>query len=218
MSLTKLSDISVTGTRGYFASIPLIKRPDFLEDIEETLYKGKLPPSRSYYYDILNLCLFFITHSTLEYKSAKEVKVKAFVVDMNKVFEEYIRHILEEALYPDVRVRKESSRHVPLFDNREASEYWTEPDLVFEKGKSPLLVGDTKYKEKPEDGDFYQMLTYLDLYGTKRGLLIYPRFERQELKQDEFTRGDKRIWVYRVDMDNIKFAEDETVSFVRSLM
>jgi len=185
---------------------------DFVNDIEEIILYQRLPSSRSYYYDILELCLFFITHSTIEFKSAKEVKIKSFVVDMNKVFEQYIYNILKESIQQPFIVKKEPE--ITLFNN--AEEYIIKPDYtITDKKKSQVIVVvDAKYKERPTTDDFQQLITYIERINTKMGLLIYPSWkEFNEVKQYNFK--DRKIYVYRISLSNFERSEKDLQNFIQ---
>ncbi|RLI93439.1 MAG: hypothetical protein DRO92_04335, partial [Candidatus Altiarchaeales archaeon] len=45
----------------WFEGVQLGQGVEFIDDVEETIAYQTLPSSRSYYYGILNLCMFFIT-------------------------------------------------------------------------------------------------------------------------------------------------------------
>lgn len=197
----------------YFANVDNISRPEeILDEVESRIGEDKIPPTRQYYLDILNLCIFFITHSTLEYLPEKRVKLRAFVIDMNTVFEEYIRSTLKDALYPDLAINKVSK---PLFDN--SNEFYSEPDYLILRDDQIVCIGDAKYKEKPSLDDFYQILTYLDVYNSNKGILIYPQFG-DELKEEVFIKGHRKIEIYRVDLTNLREVEKEIGFFLKNIL
>lgn len=193
----------------WFDDIPLPRGIDFVDDIENAIIYQTLPNSRSYYYDILNLCIFFITHSTLDYKSAKEVKVKSFVVDMNKVFEEYIYNVLKNGLNKRYGVKRHQKRS--LFDN--ISKYEVEPDYLILKNREPLIIADAKYKNEPKTDDFYQVLVYAYRYNVNNALLIYPSWSGKT-HTDHFTFKGRLLKVIYYNMLNIERSEDEIIKIV----
>jgi len=193
----------------WFEDIPLGQGVEFIKDVEEAVTYKTLPRSRSYYYDILNLCMFFIAHSTLEYKSAKEVRVKSFVVDMNRVFEEYIYNILREKLSDPYKVKRHQKQ--PLFDN--TPKYEIEPDyLILEDGKVKVVV-DAKYKKEPTTDDFYQVLVYADRYNVADTMLIYPSWSGGTFIES-FTFKEKRVNVFYYDMLNVEKSEIDLITNV----
>jgi len=195
----------------WFEGVPLAQGIDFVNDVEETIVYQTLPNSRSYYYDILNLCMFFITHSTLDYKSAKEVKVKSFVVDMNKVFEEYIYNVLREKLSKHYKVKRYQKR--PLFDN--TLEYEVKPDYLILRNDEVVIIADAKYKSEPTTDDFYQILVYADRYEVTNALLIYPSWSG-EIYIESFTFKNKYIRLFYYDMLNIKASEEKLVTVIKN--
>ena len=195
----------------WFESIPLARGVEFVNDVEETIAYRTLPNSRSYYYDILNLCMFFITHSTLDYKSAKEVKVKSFVVDMNKVFEEYIYNVLKEKLSEQYKVKRYQKR--PLFDD--TLKYEVEPDYLILKNDEAVIIADAKYKSepKPTTDDFYQILIYADRYDVTHTLLIYPSWSGKT-HTESFTFKRKQVNVIYYDMLNVERSESDLIKTI----
>jgi len=194
----------------YFANVDSISRPQHtLDEVEDRIGKNRIPSARQYYLDILNLCIFFITHSKLEYVTEKKVKLRAFIIDMNTIFEEYVRHTLKDIVYPEFKIDKGLK---PLFDNR--NDFSTDPDYLISKDNQVICIGDAKYKEKPSSDDFYQIFTYLDVYNSDKGILVYPHFGN-EPKEEVFIRDRKKIWIYRLNLVNLREAEKDIGSFVR---
>ena len=193
----------------WFESIPLAQGIEFVDDVEETITYQTLPNSRSYYYDILNLCMFFITHSTLDYKSAKEVKVRSFVVDMNKVFEEYIYSVLREKLNERYQVKRYQKR--PLFDN--TLNYEVEPDYLILKNGKPIIIADAKYKSEPTNDDFYQVLVYADRYNLTDALLIYPSWSGETFTEF-FTFKGKQLNLIYYNMLNVENSEMDLITTI----
>ena len=101
-------------------------------------------------------------------------RADAFLVDMNAVFEIFLRVSLREALgcsltdFPDKspRLRLDAAERIPL-----------KPDLCLISSGSVSWVGDAKYKRLNPAGyqnaDVYQMLAYLIATGLPSGMLIY---------------------------------------------
>lgn len=98
----------------------------------------------------------------------------AFLVNMNYLFEEFVRRSVAEATLSTVRIRK--PRPLAL---DEAGHAHIQPDLLFEEHETPVLVADCKYKRvNPDagtDSDLYQMVAYCTALGLTHGVLIYPR-------------------------------------------
>ena len=124
-----------------------------------------------------------------------------FVVDMNVVFEEFVRTALREELglpasqFPPgdrVRVRLDEDERVRL-----------EPDLSWWSGDSCVFVGDAKYKRISVKGinhpDLYQLLAYTVALNLPAGLLVYAVGEAERVVHDVVHAG-KHLHVTTVDL------------------
>ncbi|WP_448616209.1 McrC family protein [Modestobacter sp. URMC 112] len=125
----------------------------------------------------------------------------ALIVDMNAVFERFIRVALREALRLDEkafpaasrgqRIHLDVGRSVPL-----------EPDLSWWVAGRCLFAGDCKYKRTAgtiPNADVYQMLAYLTALRLPEGLLIYAAGETvpPDLRIEHV---DKRVHVRTINV------------------
>jgi 5-methylcytosine-specific restriction enzyme subunit McrC len=96
-----------------------------------------------------------------------------FLVDMNKVFEEFVGERLRSLLHPRLLVRQQET--FPF--NTSHRQPRINPDLVLRQGAAIAYVADTKYKllgdEWGRAPDYYQLLAYTDALDVPEGLLIY---------------------------------------------
>ncbi|MEW6155337.1 MAG: restriction endonuclease [Actinomycetota bacterium] len=104
-----------------------------------------------------------------------DVRVNGFLVDMAKVYEDFLVAALVESLRPfGGRCRPQDRHHLDV-DSR----ITMRPDLVWHLDGQPAAVIDAKYKvEKPSgfpDADLYQMLAYCTALGLDAGHLIYAK-------------------------------------------
>lgn len=98
----------------------------------------------------------------------------AFLVDMNKLFEDYLTAILRERLAAselsliaqDQSHRLDLDRQLPV-----------KPDVVIYCDASPCLAIDAKYRTKGPGSDAYQALAYCHALGIPKALLVYPASE-----------------------------------------
>jgi 5-methylcytosine-specific restriction enzyme subunit McrC len=101
------------------------------------------------------------------------VHARGFLINMNWVFEEFVRVALREALHePASRFEK----RVLWFDQDKTTPL--EPDLVWAPHGAVRFVGDAKYKivdDNMLNADLYQMLAYIVAADLPSGLLIYPK-------------------------------------------
>ncbi len=104
------------------------------------------------------------------------VRGTSFLVDMNRVFEDFVVVALREALgvsgcsFP----QGASGRRLYLDSERKVS---LEPDISWWEGERCAFVGDVKYKTLPGSGvihpDLYQLLSYVIACDLPGGLLVY---------------------------------------------
>jgi 5-methylcytosine-specific restriction enzyme subunit McrC len=102
------------------------------------------------------------------------VAVNGFLLDMPRLFEDFVTVALREALVPPY------GGHVADQDRNyfdEARRVALLPDIVWKIHGSPVAVIDAKYKaEKPAgypNADLYQLLAYCTVLGLHNGHLVY---------------------------------------------
>lgn len=105
-----------------------------------------------------------------------QVRASGFLMDMNRVFQEFVTVALREALGVSERAFGERSigslddeGHVPL-----------QPDLTWRNGSRWTFVGDVKYKRIDAgvpNADLYQLLAYATALDLPGGLLVYAQGE-----------------------------------------
>ncbi len=131
-----------------------------------------------HYRPAVELARLIIENSSLELRRG-EVAGAAFLVDMNKVFEDFLYVALGEAL----GLPRGQWKHEEGLTLDEAGRISMKPDLSWwpsgtaGNGSQPIFVGDAKYKklEAPgfEHADIYQMLAYCTAANLSYGLLVY---------------------------------------------
>ncbi|WP_432514271.1 McrC family protein [Kineococcus sp. SYSU DK001] len=123
------------------------------------------------------------------------------LVDMNALFEDFLRAALRDAL--GVGERKfpsgsSSPRRWLDVDHRVP----LEPDLTWWHGGRCVFVGDCKYKRvngNVPNADVYQLLAYLTAHGLDEGMLVYAagKAPAQDLR---IAAADKIVRVRTVDL------------------
>lgn len=113
---------------------------------------------------------------------ADPLRVDGFLLDMNKLFEDFITVALREALREHgLTARLQDSHHLDM-----ARLVRMRPDLVVRTGdgRTPLAVVDAKYKAEKADGllnaDLYQALTYATVLGLREAHLVYAAGRQPE--------------------------------------
>lgn len=104
------------------------------------------------------------------------VPIASFVVNMAKVFEDFVTTALREAA-ADLPGRIAAQYSVPLTADGRVNMY---PDVVYLERGLPCAVFDAKYKIEGIDrgvpnADLYQMLAYCTALDLPRGYLVYAK-------------------------------------------
>ena len=96
----------------------------------------------------------------------------SFMVDMNKLFEDFVTQRLRRALRGRLEVRSQTLAHLG-----EGNRVQMRPDLEFRDHGRPVYVGDIKYKltadARARNADYYQLLAYTTALDLSEGVLIY---------------------------------------------
>ena len=120
-----------------------------------------------------------VLHNMVAEAAAGKLKVASFVVNMAKVFEDFVTASLSEALgkYPGRTVAQyKTYMDVPRSDGKRR--IVLKPDVVHFIGKKPALIFDAKYKAASANGqypnaDHYQMLAYATAINRTDAWLVY---------------------------------------------
>jgi 5-methylcytosine-specific restriction enzyme subunit McrC len=125
----------------------------------------------------------------------------AFLIDMNVVFERFLRIAFREALGVDLRDFPDRSPRLRL-DTDDAIPL--RPDLCLLRDGEFLWVGDAKYKRLAPSGyqnaDMYQMLAYLVSTGLGEGTLIYAAQDGVQSANHVVRHLDRVIRVRTLDL------------------
>ena len=135
-----------------------------------------------HYRGVVALAQLILRHNAFQ-SHRGEVRAAGFLMDLNKVFQEFVTVALREALG---------------LSRKTFSEQWTgsldtgdkvriRPDLVWREGGNPCFVGDVKYKNltresdnnRVPNSDLYQLLAYVTALDLPGGMLIYAQGEAE---------------------------------------
>lgn len=129
------------------------------------------------YEPVHRLCRLFLEGASLS-EELGSFDGRAFLVDMNMLFERFVTRVLQKRCPVGMRVRDQV--HLHLDEERTIP---IRPDLVVQRGTNVVRVADCKYKPAKDDfrnSDVYQLLAYCTVMGAQDGMLIYPRSEFSE--------------------------------------
>jgi 5-methylcytosine-specific restriction enzyme subunit McrC len=151
-----------------FADVSSIPRGDSIPAWRPTRLNAR-------YHAALRLAELVLRATSVEHATGT-VAVNGFLIDMPRLFQDFVTVALREALEGAYRGRVAAE---PLHHLDEAGRVRLYPDIVWHADGSPAAVIDAKYKaEKPRgypNADLYQMLAYCTVLGLRTGHLVYAR-------------------------------------------
>jgi 5-methylcytosine-specific restriction enzyme subunit McrC len=151
------------------------------------------------YHTALRLAELVLRATSVEHEFGG-VAVNGFLLDMPKLFEDFITVALREALVPTYggRVADQDRNH---FD--EAGQVLVRPDIVWKIRGSAVAVIDAKYKaEKPAgypNADLYQLLAYCTILGLRNGHLVYAKGNEKPARHVVYRSGIE-IFCHAIDL------------------
>jgi 5-methylcytosine-specific restriction enzyme subunit McrC len=126
-------------------------------------------------------------------------QASVFLLDMNKVFEEFLEHQLRRLLSGTLDV---SGQHRSNLDTD--NQVTIKPDLLFLRRNRPVFVGDAKYKRTWDgtgpESDVYQVLAYATAFGVDEGVLVYAKEGDATRREIKVRNTDKTIWTWPLDL------------------
>ena len=137
------------------------------------------------------------------------VRVPGFLVDMNRLFEQFVVQALREELGVSAQVLR--SGVVGTLD--EAGQIRLQPDLSWWRRGICTFVGDVKYKsitDRAPNPDIYQLLAYATAFDLPGGLLIYAGTSRPTAHEVRYA--GKRLEVVSIDLSG---SLSETLAVLR---
>jgi 5-methylcytosine-specific restriction enzyme subunit McrC len=130
------------------------------------------------------------------------VRAAAFLVDMNKVFEDFVVVAMRECLGQTRRTFPQNAAGKHLYLDK-ARRIRLKPDISWWRGSTCMFVGDVKYKRIEAPGikyaDLYQLLAYCVATGLPAGMLIYAAGEAAPVTH-QVTMLDKNLEVTTLDL------------------
>ncbi len=155
------------------------------------------------YGPVLGLCRLALHHLTLA-EAAGPHPFASFLVEMPRLFESFVTARLRQGLGAH-GLRVVAQQHDYL---DEAQQVGIRPDVLIYAagGHTPLLVLDAKYRRlsagDPADlsRDLYQVSAYLDRYGLRRGVLVYPQFEAAAAGTLKLRGTPKRLHIATLNL------------------
>ncbi len=155
---------------------PTYRRSD-LRKVMLANTKPKIHPYYSEYRPLQRLCLQILHHERFGYGDTDE-NIHGILFDGAWLWEEYLNITLSKAGFAHPRNKTGEGRYYPFKENRKNEMY---PDFYYpkngaENGGRIDLVADAKYKRLNtiERNDLFQMISYMHVMASNRGILICP--------------------------------------------
>jgi 5-methylcytosine-specific restriction enzyme subunit McrC len=126
-------------------------------------------------------------------------QASVFLIDMNKVFEEFLEHRLRRQLAGRLDVTGQHEDHLDY-----GHLVGIKPDLLFRKGGTAAFVGDAKYKRtwngKGPESDVHQLLAYATAYDVPEGVLVYSKEGDAPRREIRVKNVAKTVWTWPLDL------------------
>ena len=164
-----------------------------------------------YYKPIISLAKVILRFHFIRSTHEGMSKGFSFIVNMNKVYEDFITEIVEEIINEDDKFSNYQVEKQARFDSlvRE-KKLITKPDIILKRKNTkddfPLII-DAKYKRQSSSADYYQVIAYaLALPTSKACCLIYPEDEEVEdkvltLDTSPFVEHGREVKLYAIQVN-----------------
>ncbi len=183
------------------------------EDLDRLLFTRL----NAHYEPALRLARLLLSNLTLLDQSGDR-SASSFLVDMNRLFEDFVTHRLRRELRGRLELRSQFDTHLGV-----RSQVPIRPDLVFRNRGREVYVADIKYKltadARTRTSDYYQLLAYTTALNLPEGLLIYCLAEGGRPERMVTVRhADKRLHTLAIDLtgppEGVDRAIEEAASWI----
>ena len=151
-----------------------------------------------HYRGVVGMSRLILRHSAFE-SGRGRVRAAGFLMDMNKLFQEFVTQALRDSLGVSESVFLE--RSIGSLDVER--EVRLRPDLTWWYGGNCVFVSDAKYKYIRDgnvpNADLYQLLAYVTALDLPGGMLIYAKGEKEPATYHVRHSG-KRLEVAALDL------------------
>ena len=159
-----------------------------LENVSHSDFAPKDVPEVSFnrlnehYRIVVALSRLILQNSAFESRRG-EVRATGFLMDMTKVFQEFVTVALREEL----RLSPHSFGEKEIASLDKSGNVHLRPDLTWRESGNCLFVGDAKYKAAEKsvpNSDLYQLLAYVTALDLPGGMLIYAQGEAEPVTHE----------------------------------
>lgn len=147
-----------------------------------TNVSARVPAFRQDYSELLGHSIDMLLRVDVDLKKGRmDTKLGSYIISLEEVFERYIRNVLHRTDVPGfgfistVDGNKKQNNKPLFYDN---PKFITKPDLIIRHNHITKIIGDVKYRMRPNGEDRYQVISHALSHGAKRALLVYPKPEK----------------------------------------
>ena len=156
-----------------------------------------------HYREVVALSRLILEHNAFQVERGT-VRAPGLLVDMVKLFQDFVTVALREALgVPRDRFGEVHINTLDLPAHGERGKVRLRPDLVWRDGSRCVFVGDAKYKRiddsRMPNADLYQLLAYVTALDLPGGILIYAKGEA-EVAEYAVRHSGKLLKVFALDL------------------
>ena len=162
----------------YFGSVSLDRSRAFVAPAIQWLENDKVPIIRRYYESVIRICQMIVDDIGVELRySGEDIELSSFVIDLESVFERYLRNILRAS---SLLISKGAQVLDGNAEGRgylfcDTNQYEAKPDIVIRYGQRTTILIDAKYKESIKESDRYQIIAHGLAFNAKSTILVIPR-------------------------------------------
>ena len=154
-----------------------------------------------HYREVVALARLVLRHGSFEAPRGR-VRAQGFLIDMNRVFQDFVTRALREELRLSAHVFR-SEAAIGCISLDEEGRIRLRPDISWWEAGACMFVGDAKYKRMVDtrvpNADLYQLLAYAVALDLPGGMLIYAQGEAEPTTHLVRHAG-KRLQVVAVDL------------------
>ena len=177
------------------------------EDLDRLLFTRL----NAHYAPALRLARLLLSNLTLVDQRGDR-SASSFLVDMNRLFEDFVTERLRRALRGRLEVRSQSLAHLGV-----GRKVRMRPDLVFRRQGTEVYVADIKYKltadARARTSDYYQLLAYTTALDLPEGVLIYCLADGGLPERTVTVRhADKTLHTLAIDLSGPPDKVNKTIS------
>lgn len=191
-----------------------------LDEAERLHATERLPASRPYYHDILEAGFLILHHAGFNLHAENRFETTPFIVNMERVFEDYIRELVREAA-------ESVGNNLAVFPGRAdpRSLYieggpTLEPDVLVRKGATYPLILDVKYKDAIDlsPDDHYQVMAYTGAYSFVKQTVLVTAYSQTSLGLRYTTSRHRPVSILPFNLSEIRKSEDALLKTFKILL